>query len=645
MGRLVLGLFTVLLSGMCACAQNPERVIIAQTGIPTPPIALQTTTSIHPPATADPGDRTEPITLATALRLAGSRPYDVQIAEQHVTIATKQLDRAKLLWVPNLVTGLDYFRHEGGQQNFAGEIVRSSRGALSIGVGPNAVVSVADAIYAPLAAKQDLRARHAIRDAVQNDSTLAVVEAYFTVQQARGELAGALVALAKADEVAKKAEKLAEGLALPLEASRTKVELARREQAVSSARERWRIASADLVRWLRLEPGTLVEPMELPFLPISIIDPSSTLDLLIPIALTSRPELAGHQAVVQATLTRLNQEKMRPLIPSLALRSTSTNPSGSIGYGGFGGGPNDKMRAFGSRFDLDFQVLWEFQSLGFGNKARSDERRAEHQAATLELFRLQDRIAAEVSVAFAQAKAASERMNLAEPALKVAIDLLDKSLRGMGQTKRIGDTNLLIIRPQEVVSAVQAFAQANTDLYASVADYNRAQFRLYRALGHPADQLTSAMETKAPSAATPLLDGAVGGVGARPLPTTPPQSTIRQTAYTQRGGTLPAPKPMKFDEPRLLTKVKAEPLLQIHPPTRLTDLPVMLFMLNRPTRPTPDAPSLIATTTNSEPATSPTSTNVTWATATSPQSEPPQPQPILPEPKSESPVNWNSPKK
>ena len=61
-------------------------------------------------------------------------------------------------------------------------------------VGPNVVVSVADAIYAPLAAKQDLKARYAIRQATENDATLAVVEAYFTAQQARGELAGALLA-------------------------------------------------------------------------------------------------------------------------------------------------------------------------------------------------------------------------------------------------------------------------------------------------------------------------------------------------------------------------------------------------------------------------------------------------------------------
>ena len=34
--------------------------------------------------------------------------------------------------------------------------------------------------------------------------------------------------------------------------------------------------------------------------------------------------------------------------------------------------------------------------------------------------------------------------------------------------------------------AIQALAQAYNDYYGAVGDYNRAQFRLYRALGNPA---------------------------------------------------------------------------------------------------------------------------------------------------------------
>ncbi len=200
---------------------------------------------------------------------------------------------------------------------------------------------------------------------------------------------------------------------------------------------------------------------------------------------------------MRATLARLKQEKLRPLVPSLALRGASTPVTGTLAYGTFGGGPNDRLGSFGSRMDIDLQVLWEFQNLGFGNKARVGERRAEYEAATLELFRTQDRVAAEVATAYAQAKAAADRMALAGPALKDAVDLVERSLEGLGQTRRVGDVLVLIVRPQEVVAAVQALGQANADFHAAVADYNRAQFRLYRALGHPAAALAGSVPAAA----------------------------------------------------------------------------------------------------------------------------------------------------
>ena len=433
--------------------------------------------------TLSPDDRPYPISLPVALQLAGSHPLDVAAAARMVDLAAYQFRRSQLLWIPNLSLGADYFRHEGGQQNFAGEILRSSRGSGAIGFGPNLVVSSADAIYGPLAARQDLFARNAFYQAAINDVSLAVAEAYFGVQQARAELVGATYALEQTESLAKKAAALAEGLAPPLEATRARVELARRKQAVSIARERWRLASAELTRLLRLPAGLVVEPVEPPTMIVPLIAETEPLDELIANALRGRPELAGHQAMVRATLTRLKQEKHRPLIPSLAVRSAATNPSGSLGYAVFGGGPNDRISNTGSRFDIDVQLLWEFSALGLGNRARVGERKVEHQLATLELFRIQDRIAQEVAAAHANLMAARERLTESEPAYRDATELVVKSIDGMGQTRRAGDYVILIVRPQEVVAAIQAFAGAYSDYAAALADYNRSQFRLHRALG------------------------------------------------------------------------------------------------------------------------------------------------------------------
>src|SRR6185369_10580408 len=132
------------------------------------------------------------------------------------------------------------------------------------------------------------------------------------------------------------------------------------------------------------------------------------------VALTNRPELAAQQALVQATLERLRQERLRPLIPSVLLRGAATNPAGTLAGGVFGGGLNDNLGRFSARGDFDVQVLWEWQNLGFGNAALVRGRRAEHQVSLLDLFRIQDQVAAEVAQAHAQARSAAARVAEAE---------------------------------------------------------------------------------------------------------------------------------------------------------------------------------------------------------------------------------------
>jgi outer membrane protein TolC len=441
---------------------------------------------IAPPAPA-PGDRPLPINLPTALQLSGARPIDVALASERVEVAAAQVDRASVLWLPTLLLGPDYFRHDGQIQDVAGHVISTSKSTFLLGGAPTAIFAVSDAIFAPLAARQVAHAREAEVQAARNDALLATAEAYFNVQQARGELAGALDSAHRAAEVAEKTEKLVKGgLAPEVELGRIRAEASRRRQATQDARERWRTTSAELSRVLRLEPGALVEPMEPPHLRVALIGLHASVDELIPLALTNRPELAARQALVQATLERLRQEKLRPLIPSVLLRGASTNPAGTLGFGYFGGGLNSDVRHFGSRMDLDLQVLWELQNLGFGNRARVRETGAENQLAVLEVFRVQDLIAAEVTQAHAQAVAAQARFADAEEGLKQAAESAIKSIEGMGQTRTIGGAIVLVIRPQEVVASVQALASAYSDYYRATADFSRAQFRLYRALGQPA---------------------------------------------------------------------------------------------------------------------------------------------------------------
>src|SRR5439155_11002866 len=113
-----------------------------------------------------------------------------------------------------------------------------------------------------------------------------------------------------------------------------------------------------------------------------------------------------------------------------------------------------------------------------------------------------------VALAYAQAQSAAARVREAEAGLREAVESANRNLEGMGETNQAGRVIVLVIRPQEVVAAVQALAQAYGDYYGAVADYDRAQFRLYRALGRPAQCLAAEAAPTRPlfGAPVPLAD-------------------------------------------------------------------------------------------------------------------------------------------
>lgn len=447
-----------------------------------------------------------PISLPCALRLAGARALDIRLAAQRIEAAAAQLDRARAAWLPTLAYGVDYFRHDGQIQDVVGNVFGTSKDALMVGAGPTATLALGDALFGPLAARQVVRAREAQLQAATNDTLLAVALAYFDLQQTRGELAGASDAAARAADVARRAGELASGGLVPdVEVSRARAEWARRRQAVEAARERREVAAAELRRLLRLDPAVPIEPQEPADLTVAWITPTRPLEELLPIAQANRPELAAGQALVQAAYERLRQARVRPVVPSVLLRGASTNPAGTLGAGLFGGGVNDNLGRFGARSDFDVQLLWELRNLGFGDRALARERRAEHEASLLEALRTRDRVAAEVSQALAQARSAAARLEDAREELREASESVRRNVEGLGQTQRAAGAILLVIRPQEVLAAVQALAQAYADYFGAVGDFNRAEFRLYRALGQPAQLLTAA--GCAPGAAPPRLSG------------------------------------------------------------------------------------------------------------------------------------------
>ena len=475
----------------------PQAVPLPPTGpIPTPAsddlgVKLQ-------PAPLEPSDIPLPINLATALRLSDARPLIVAAAQAGVWVAEAQLTRANVLWIPRLNIGFDYIRHDGGGPDFnKGILTAPSVNYFYGGAGMDQYVASTDAIFEPLAARQVLNSRQWDIQAAKNDALLQTAEAYFSVHRDRGMFTGALYAVERGRDLVERVASLTRDLVPRDELDRARTMLADLEQQATSHREAWRVHSADLTQVLRLDPRAVIVPTEPDHLQITLIDPARPLDELTPIGLLNRPELASHRALVLAAEARLRREKMRPLLPSVMINGFQASGGMLLQAGVFGIGPNSSLNQWTGRADQSVQLVWQLEAFGMGNLARIKKQRGAQSESIIELAKTQDRIAAEVTEARARLQSAAARVGQADRSLRAAVIAFNGNYDGLKQTTRFGDVLTLVNRPGEVVFALRLMKMSFDEYFSTVADYNRAQFQLFHALGYPAREIA---ESRSPGA-------------------------------------------------------------------------------------------------------------------------------------------------
>jgi outer membrane protein TolC len=436
-------------------------------------------------------DRRFPINLATALRLADARPLVIAAAQASVWAAEAELTRARVLWIPSITMAADYIRHDGGGPDFnKGIITSASLNYFYAGPSLFQYVNVTDVIFQPLAARQVLSSRQWDVQTAKNDVLHRTADAYFNVHQYRGVYAGSLYCVQRSRELVSLISSLSKELVPTVEIERSKNLLAYLEQRAASSRQQWRVQSAELTQVLRLDPRVVVEPLEHDHAQITLIDPTRKLDELMSIGLSNRPELSSRQALVKAAEVRVRREKARPLLPLVMLNGFQTSGGMMIQGGVFGLGTNNNLNQWGGRDDISVQLAWQLEGFGIGNLARVKAQRAQESQSIVELRRTQDRVAADVTRALARVQSASARMLEADRTVRSGLITYNGQVAGLQQTRRFGDVLVLVNRPQEAVYSLKLLDTAFEEYFTTVAEYNRAQFELYHALGYPAREVT-----------------------------------------------------------------------------------------------------------------------------------------------------------
>ena len=442
-----------------------------------------------------------PIDLPTSLRLADAENPTIGAARARIAEAGAkyQLTRAELL--PNLNAGLNYDAHTGPLQRSSGEILSVNRQALYFGGGADSVAAetvgvpaisivshLADALYDPLAARQDLDRSRSEASATANETLLDVAMTYLDYQGARARLEARLRTVSEAERVAEiNAQYARVGQGREADARRAETQWRLRQAEVREAEEQAAVASSKLAGRLHLDPALGLEPVGDPLAVYELVDLDTPIQSLLAAAIGRRPEVAAGSAAIAAAETRVRQEVARPFLPSLFL---------GLSGAAFGGGSNLVPPTFGNvrgRTDMDVGLFWTLQNFGLGNLAIQRRRRAERDEAGGAQARAIAQVRGEIAAALGDALTRRQQIG-------IAVGELATAEKGF-----LHDLELIleaVDRPIEVLNSLGLLQDAREAFIDAVIGYNQAQFRLFVALGSPPPLATPAAPAPAsPSAA------------------------------------------------------------------------------------------------------------------------------------------------
>jgi outer membrane protein TolC len=467
-------LFIALVPFETACAESSHSVPLTARA-PTPVARSTPAVGILAGADVSPilHDRA-PINLVRVLELAGEAPNLVRFAKQKLEETDAELHRRQAEVALPTVRLLNEFEiHQGEIQ------VQQSSSFASTGRRDFLGVRVLKDwnLYGNY---EELVARALDRDAQREElgsvkltSFQDGAEGYFDLQQAQAGVAIAREALARAKEFLGVGAALErERLGLTVDRLQAESEVAKREEMALAAEEHFRVASATLATFLRLDPTVLFFSDEATVRPVTFIPPDTNVDVLIQSAYETRPDLRGERDRVESRKHQLRGSQIAPFVPHLILGLAGHE--GGLGFEFPGADPSNPR----PRADYYVGVQWELVGAGVADYFQAQADKSRLGTAVIQEQDKSEHVARQIIEAhqavrsrFLAIEAARRELAATDEAWAIAIKRLEQ---GVGLAV-------------DVLAANEARTTAATRLVDAISLYNKNQFRLLARMGERPD--------------------------------------------------------------------------------------------------------------------------------------------------------------
>ncbi len=419
---------------------------------------------ISEPAKAD---KALPMSLDTVLRLAQDRNGQMGIARQRLQEAFAQQDLAAKQWLPELTIGTAYYRHEGGIQDFTGQLIQSSYGSLFAGLEMRGKLDLREAAYKRIDAERKVWQQKGEISKLTSETLLDAAGTYVDLLATRTSELVSLESEKKMADLMELAQTLAKiDSGLLVEVVRLSSETQGQKLITRKMREGAHNAAAKLNYLLGLDPQCELVLVDRHMVSFALVNTAMPLEMLVSQAQSKGPgvrELEGLLALVEDA--RAKGSGPGRFLPSLEL---------SMAEGAFGAGPGSQS-TWDNRWDMGLHVKW---SLTEAITARERRRvaDAQNQQVRLSVQDLRAKLTLGVQEAREACLSGQEQIALSQQQIKAAEESFDLS------NSRLKE-NIKGRSPSEVLGAIRALAGARLTYLQAIRDYDKAQLRLFVLIG------------------------------------------------------------------------------------------------------------------------------------------------------------------
>jgi outer membrane protein TolC len=446
-----------------------------------PPVPVEKAPSVQPVAAQEvlpapemrtpvpdpsPSPKVLPVNLDTVFRLAQNQNVRINLAREKLQEAFANKALADKSWLPQILIGPSYYRHEGGISNEDGTITRSSFGALFAGMELDGKLDLREATYRKVDAERKVWQQRGELSRMTSDNLLDAATTYIDLLTARSAEAIALEVQDKLERLLDQAKKRAEvEPGARVEVDRVAAELAAQRQVLRKVREGAAAASAKLAYLIGVDPCAELVPTDPQLVPIHFVDASRPCRDLVAQAQTNGPGVREMERLLNVIQNAMDKAKgPGRFLPAFEVQ---------LAEGAFGTGPGDGM-AWDNRLDIGLHARWNLTQL---LTARDQQRLAQskYNQAQLSYQDLRGRLAMGVQEARESSLSNADQFHEAQGQIESSRSAYKRSQVRLNENIK-GSVS-------EVLLSIRSLGGAQLNYLQAVRDYDRAQLRLLILLG------------------------------------------------------------------------------------------------------------------------------------------------------------------